>query len=205
MNGKLFIYTRQAVSLSEAMEGYRSGAGSERATAILYSPQRCLLAAWESGQFQGHAGQSIDTASVFEVRVFNETAELRWQSDAGPKQRQRAVILTEQDISKSLGATWLSRDQDCDDKLHQTYLLWGQGTGTTMAPGWSELATARIGKLAVPLNGVGRNQRVLLKSIEYLAAEKQHGNVTVLDERLVKIGDEQTILAEIKREEAAHG
>ena len=72
------------------------------------------------------------------------------------------------------------------ETLPQTYLLWGEGTGRQMSGGWSELGTARIGGLPVPVGNVGRNQRVLLHSVEYIV-EAEHGNAVVFDERLLKL------------------
>ena len=72
------------------------------------------------------------------------------------------------------------------ETLPQTYLLWGEGTGRAVNAGWSELATARIGGLRVPVSNVGKNQRVLLHCVEYIV-EADHGNAVVYDERLVKL------------------
>src|SRR5208337_4434352 len=102
----------------------------------------------------------------------------------------RAVILAEQDYSASLGDLWNKKSLPAIGTLDQTYLLWGGGTerrnqkGRPVAEGWSLLGTPRIGGLAVPVPGVNRqDQRVLLKTIEYLA-EVDHGNVVIQDERL---------------------
>jgi CRISPR-associated protein (TIGR03984 family) len=55
-----------------------------------------------------------------------------------------------------------------------------------MSDGWSELAAARIGALAVPIGGVGKNQRVQLRGVEYVVG-REHGNAVVLDERFLKL------------------
>jgi CRISPR-associated protein (TIGR03984 family) len=188
MSVPLFTYTRQAIGLSDVLTAFASVTGEEPATAILYSPERCYLAIFSKGLLQGHDGQPLDITSVFEVRVFNETAELRWLNDPGAEQRHRAVILTETDYSSLLTDWKRSENRTVEDgKLDQTYLLWGEGTDRGMSNGWSELATARIGALPVPLSNVDRKQRVLLHSIEYLIEEDEHGNVIVFDERLCKL------------------
>jgi CRISPR-associated protein (TIGR03984 family) len=113
-------------------------------------------------------------------------AELRWLNDPGPEQRHRAVILAEQNHAGAL-IDWVRLEQpDVIARLPQTYLLWGEGTGRQVGNGWSELATARIGALPIPLRNVDRNQRVLLHSLEYVA-EAEDGNAVVLDERLLKL------------------
>lgn len=182
----LFIYIQQSVSLTDALKSYGSVQCLEPATAILYSPRLCKLAKWDSTRLTGSDGHVVDISSVFEARVFNASAELRWLNDPSTEKRHRAVILTEQDRTEAL-VDW----EKCPlpqiiDKMPQTYLLWGEGTGRSMMNGWSELATARIGALHVPIGDLGKKQKVLLHSLEYVV-EVEHGNAVVLDERLVKL------------------
>lgn len=186
MSVALFVYTRQQLALHEALSAFAAVIDGNRATAILYSPWRCELAVFANGALHGSDGQPVDIGSVFEARVFCETAELRWLNDPSPEQCHRAVILTEQE--KSLSGDWKMEQEKkfVIDKLDQTYLLWGEGTGRTLTGGWSELATARIGALRVPVSNVGKNQRVLLHSVEYIV-EAEHGNAVVFDERLMKL------------------
>jgi hypothetical protein len=81
--------------------------------------------------------------------------------------------------------------ETCDDQ----YLLWGQGIERgqdDLASGWSWLATARIGKRAVPIAGIGKGDGAKLKYREYLGlapgkAGESHGNVVVLEERLLEL------------------
>jgi len=186
MNNKatLFVSTRQKLPLADALAAFATTIGAEPATALLYSPRRCELATFTNGALLGPDGQPLDISSVFESRVFCESAELRWLNDPGPEQCHRAVILMEQDRTDLSGWDKDTID-DVIDKLEQTYLLWGEGTGST-SNGWSELATARIGALPVPVANVGKNQRVLLHSVEYIV-EADHGNAVIFDERLVKL------------------
>jgi CRISPR-associated protein (TIGR03984 family) len=187
MSAALFVYTRQALSLADALSGFATVIGMNGATAILYSPRRCELATCAEGALRASDGQPVDIGTVFEARVFNETAELRWLNDPSTEQCHRAVILTEQDRTGMLEGWEPENDQpSVIDTLPQTYLLWGEGTDRPMNAGWSELATARIGGLRVPVGNVGRNQRVLLHSVEYIV-EAEHGNAVVFDERLVKL------------------
>jgi CRISPR-associated protein (TIGR03984 family) len=187
MSATLFVFTRQGLSLADALSGFATVIGTNGATAILYSPRRCELATYAEGALRASDGQRVDIGTVFEARVFNETAELRWLNDPGPEQCHRAVILTEQDRAGVLEGWEPDNDRpSVIETLPQTYLLWGEGTGRQVNNGWSELATARIGGLRVPLGNVGKNQRVLLHSVEYIV-EAEHGNAVVFDERLVKL------------------
>jgi CRISPR-associated protein (TIGR03984 family) len=184
MNAALFVYTRQGLLLADALSGFARVIGKNGATAILYTPQRCELATFAEGTLRASDGQSVDIGTVFEARVFNETAELRWLNDPGPQQCHRAVLLTEQEQSQ---LDWQEeRKSGIIAKLPQGYLLWGEGTGRSVSNGWSELATARVGALKVPIGGVGKNQRVMLHSVEYIA-EADYGNAAVFEERLLKL------------------
>jgi CRISPR-associated protein (TIGR03984 family) len=185
MSTTLFVSTRQKLPLSDALSAFAKVIGAELATALLYSPRRCTLAGFTGGALHGPDGQLVDTVGVFEARVFCETAELRWLNDPSPEQNHRAVILSERE--QQALSEWQPVKQDgVIWTLPQTYLLWGEGTGQQIGGGWSELAMARIGALPVPVGNVGRNQRVLLHSVEYIV-EADHGNAVVFDERLVKL------------------
>ncbi len=188
MSVALFVSTRQKLALNEALSAFAALIDANGATAILYSPRRFELATFANGTLQGWDGQPIeDIGSVFEARVFDDTAELRWLNDPSPEQCHRAVILTEQDRTGMLEGWEPEKDRpSVIETLSQTYLLWGEGTGRPLSNGWSELATARIGGLQVPVGNAGRNQRVLLHSVEYIV-EAEHGNAVVFDERLVKL------------------
>ncbi len=185
----LVVHHRERVSLSEALSAFVK-VGGEGAVALLYSPHLCEFAALSSGELRGSDGRPVDLLPVFEARVFSKDLELRWLNDPGHAKRHRAVILAEQDYSAPLGDLWNKKSRPVIGTLDQTYLLWGGGTerrnqkGRPVAEGWSLLGTPRIGGLAVPVPGVNRqDQRVLLKTIEYLA-EVDHGNVVIQDERL---------------------
>jgi CRISPR-associated protein (TIGR03984 family) len=71
------------------------------------------------------------------------------------------------------------------ETVEQTYLLWGEGLSGSPATGWSYLAAARVGRLAVPVAQLAQRQRVQLKAREYLVTADEHGNVAVADERLL--------------------
>lgn len=185
MTTTIFIYMKNKLTLSDSLSAFANIVGAEPATAILYSPRKCELATCTDGVLHGSDGQSLEIKAVFEARVFSESAELRWLNDPGPEQCHKAVILSEQE-QPYLGQWQIEKQNNVIETLPQTYLLWGEGTGRHMYDGWSELAAARIGSLRVPMDCVGRNDRVLLHSLEYVV-EADHGNAVIFDERLKKL------------------
>lgn len=180
---QLTILCRDSLSLAEALADFALIVGDTSATALLYSPRRCELGVFQQGNIVGPKAQPQDLLPVFEARVFNPTAELRWLNDPSGAERHQAVILTEANCSGLLGHSWGATSQDYAGTLPQTYLLWGAGTGRPLNNGWSELATPRIGALLVPLAGVNREQHARLNALEYLT-KAEHGNVIVFEERL---------------------
>jgi CRISPR-associated protein (TIGR03984 family) len=183
---KLFVHSRERVSLSEALAEFAKAGGE--AVGLLYSPRTCDFATMSAGQLKGNDGRPVDLSAVYEARVFSKEAELRWLNDPTHEKRHRAVILTEQEGPAPDG--WQRSElKSVIAMLPQTYLLWGEGTEAKppLANGWSLLATPRIGGLAVPVGGVRNNrQRVLLHTTEYLM-EGEYGNVVVADERLCRL------------------
>jgi CRISPR-associated protein (TIGR03984 family) len=184
MTTKLNTYSQKGISFCEALKIFASMVGQNRSVAILYSPKSCQIATFKDGNLQDHLGNTVNLESVFEARVFNLTSELRWLNDPSLTRNHRTTILTEQDFSNKL-EKFNCLSTIVIDTIDQKYLVWGEGTGKKTNDGWSELATARIGSLLIPLNDVGNNQRVSLNSREYLI-EEDHGNVIVFDERLIK-------------------
>lgn len=202
MTDMLYTYRAEGLELDEAVKAlvaalsapYASGATAAPSPsgadptliALFYSPAACRFAVYSRGVWQQHDGQAA-VRGVYEARVFSPLAELRWLNDPSGGLHHRSVVVSEDPLSGPLAAApWSCEKCNVRGTLGQQYLLWGQG-GTRACPaGWSELATARIGVLPVPLGGVQPGQRVVLKTIEYLC-EREHGNVVVADERLVKL------------------
>jgi len=151
---------------------------------LLYSPERCFFIKVNNGKIELHKEENINLRSVFEVRIFNEQAELRWLNELNGM--GKAVLLSDVAIN-----IW--KDVDLHkikviDKLIQRYLLWGEGTGTNIGEHWSRLSTARIGKLDVPTPDVQTQERVRIKVCEYLSIIDEHGNTSVVEERLLNLG-----------------
>jgi CRISPR-associated protein (TIGR03984 family) len=202
MTTTFYRYAAEGLALADAVAALaealrlqltaQSGAASASAstgpalTALLYSPAACRFAVYSGGAWHQHDGPA-NVQGVYEARVFSPLAELRWLNDPSPQQRHRAVVVCEQALSGALAAApWNRTDELVCGTIDQGYLLWGSGSSATTAAGWSELATARIGALKIPLAGIQRGQRVRLKTVEYLT-QREHGNVVVLDERLVAL------------------
>ncbi len=175
--------------------------------ALLYTPDWCGFAQLEQ---VGDAIEWIFSAcgerrfaldTVFEARVFNQQAELRWLKQWPNK--GRAALVSEMDISPYLGEEAGAFTEV--DHIDQAYLLWGEGAMAMLGElpaNWSRLAMARIGTLDVPypLNtGLSiislKDERIYLISREYLAAPDYdpHGNVIVIDERLMRLVDKKEL------------
>ncbi len=200
----LYGRARNDLTLQEALEAAWPMFEGQQAIALLYSPRICIFARLEGKDLRDHKGRQVNLAEIFEARIFNRDAELRWLNQSGGK--GRAVLLTQPELPSACKAN-LPEDVSfvALKTLDQTYLLWGEGTTIKSENGWSLLTTARIGRLEVPLNGVRANKRVHLHALEYLAEvdaegkiidagselvreeEKllRHGNVAVVEERLL--------------------
>ncbi len=182
----LTVHTAAGLVLPEATRAFQTMSPKD-AIALLYHPAWCRFARVDGdGIFTGQNGGPLDLAGVFEARLFNSLSELRWLADHSGQNLQRSTILTESPRDSAPGDSWKPQSVSTISTLAQTYLLWGEGTGAQPSKGWSQLATSRIGALAVPITGVNKNERVLLHTVEYLV-RRDDGNVTIYDERLVKL------------------
>lgn len=164
----------------------------EGAIALLYSPERCTLARLASDgtlrdaggeAFQGN--RALDLTTVFEARLFNPVCELRWLNrltGVGD-----AALITEAAQPSLTG--FVAMDPQACEALSQRYLLWGElARSQPNVDSWQRLADARIGKLDIPMTQkFTQDQRVYLKTHEYLAPADNYGNMAVIEERLVKL------------------
>ncbi|WP_165037004.1 type III-D CRISPR-associated protein Csx19, partial [Candidatus Protofrankia californiensis] len=133
--------------------------------------------------------------AVFEARIFNKDAELRWLHEGDGL--GTAVLLSESpDICRPLGEAL--DPLKAIERIDNRYLLWGRplrshdsgaSTGPLSAgPLWVRLAEARIGLLDVPVSRAPReNECVFLRTVEYVTTEPEHGNAYVAEERLVEL------------------
>ncbi|QKD83389.1 TIGR03984 family CRISPR-associated protein [Thermoleptolyngbya sichuanensis A183] len=195
---KLYRQSKMDISLEDALNQVKDLMSG--AIALLYSPQACSFGRFESnGQVticcnskQGNSKQdwqeqTLDLSSVFEARVFNERAELRWLSIPGSK--GKAVLISETNLEKKFADD--TNELNYLKAVEQKYLLWGEPLNKVKQPApanWSILSAARIGAMPVPISPGSNNQTVVeLHSREYLGEIEPYGNVAVQEERLMKL------------------
>ncbi len=204
------------ISLPEAI--HRADLGD--AVALLASAKKYTVARLSGGRLSvpgkgsfadgaGVAGTSTEkelplstsgSDAVFEARIFNRDAELRWLHEGDGL--GTAVVLSESpDSCRPLGE---SLDPlNAIEQIDNRYLLWGRPlrsqdsgapTGPLSAgplstgPLWVRLTEARIGLLDVPLSRAPRQgECVFLRTVEYVMTEPEHGNAYVAEERLVEL------------------
>jgi CRISPR-associated protein (TIGR03984 family) len=178
-NTKLHWSSQDSIKLKEAIQE----PNLKNAIGLFYSPNWCKFGIIKEGIVK-NLNETLNLDSVFEARIFNEECELRWLNFSGGL--GKAVLLSE---NPEKANSFRDKNETLNylEKLEQTYLLWGEGTDKEIDAGWSKLATARIGKLDVPIEGITRTQGVQLVSKEYLGEIDKFGNVAVVEERLIKL------------------
>jgi CRISPR-associated protein (TIGR03984 family) len=183
-----------------ALKGFTQQHGA--ATVLAYTPKTCRILRLKGGPQggvnldygpDGQNGFSLD--DVFELRAFNAKAELRWLKEGGGG---RTVILTDESLTnghlRPLGRT--------------AYLLWGTVSTNDdiafLADGlWLRVFDPRVGGIWLPISRpTGFQIKNKLKSqpdtwrmpkslrliVQEYATVGPHGNVTVAEERLLRIG-----------------
>lgn len=156
----------------------------EGAITLLYSPQACQIAILRKGQLANSSGNQIRSIQdIFEARIFNSNCELRWLNQADGN--GRSIFLSESPLSLE---NFTEESKACES-FSQKYIIWGEQARTRpKANGWQRLAEARIGKIDIPFDQpLQENQRLYLKTVEYLAADEEFGNFAVIEERLVQL------------------
>lgn len=194
MSTQLHLWlNEQPLPLAMALEA--CAAFLEGAVALLYSPSWCRFARLLQAEVETVAPDGKrDTrafgcwAEVYEARVFNDRAELRWlhcENGSGV-----AVVLSE-DPSFQLDEGFTHQEVDVlmqNGLRNLRYLLWGTIDHTPESSGWVRVQTARIGYLWVPLDtdqlGDVRQRRVAVRARQYVA-EFEDANVGVIEERLL--------------------
>lgn len=141
----------------------------------------------------------VETGNAFELRLFGEHFELRWTRTNGLEGRMSictedaafAELLSDDNLAHC-GLPALERRDTKARWLDHGYLLWGQSTGGNVdEPDWTQLTSARIGGLWVPVGGVRSKARLALKAREYFTVADA-GNVVFAGERLfgfAEVGD----------------
>lgn len=178
------LYGRATASIQLATAIQQCKDNLKKAVALLYTPHRCYLAVLtDEGHCVDEQAQAVDYKAVFEARLFTPECEFRWLNHTGGL--GRAVLLSESKIDPYLEQALA--DLQALDTLPQQYILWGEGIEQSADDDWSTLATARIGRLPIPIKGIDLNKGACLKSREYLAAETEFGNMAVVEERLLSL------------------
>jgi CRISPR-associated protein (TIGR03984 family) len=174
------LYGRSAkdLTLSEALQ--QSATLFTQTIALLYSPALCQFATFSEGNLYDEDLEIIDLTTVYEARVFSEKGELRWLNNSDGV--GRAVLLSEEPLSDHFS---LEVDLENLHSIDQTYLLWGKGISTNTQTGWSQIGKSRVGTISIPFKGVRSGMYVCLNAREYLQEVDQHGNVSVVEERLI--------------------
>ena len=181
-NEKLYWSSQDNINLKNAIKKPKLN----NAIGLFYSPNWCKFGKLEKDGIVKNLNNILNLDSVFEARIFNEEWELRWLHFSGGF--GKGVFLSEQpEIANSFSEN--SKPLNFLESIPQTYLLWGEGVveEKEIDTGWSRLATARIGKLDVPIEGIIRTEGVQLVSQEYLGEIDEFGNVAVVEERLIKL------------------
>jgi CRISPR-associated protein (TIGR03984 family) len=178
----LYGRTGNNITLSDTFKNCALAlSNGEQGIALLYSPTCCQFAKVNSiGVLTDAKGETIATDDIFEARAFNKTSELRWLNNLHGK--GQAVLISELDISNYLQEN--ISPLIALDTVKQEYILWGEFVKQLSNSGWQKLAKSRIGSINVPVDDFNTNKRVYLTAIEYLKADEEYGNISVVEERL---------------------
>lgn len=186
------LYGQQAanIELDAVIQAFRQTQGSVPIIGLVYSPQHCCFVRLDGdGAIEAYQGKSpldIELTTIFEARLFTPEAELRWLK-TGPEQQGRAVVIAESEMAELEGFHALEQAfKQAFSPVEQTYVLWGEADpkSPSLANDWSLLATARIGRLPVPL--IGKGDYAVLNSLEYLDCD-DYGNSYIAQERLIGV------------------
>ena len=177
------LFTQNAVNqlLSEAVKEFikASGENPPQTFALLYSPKKCYLAKLLGNEFYNKHGK-IEDGAIFEARVFNDTAEMRWLNEANGY--GATAVLTEDANFDFFGK--VVEQEKVFGSINQSYLIWGERVKDVESSNdWTQFATARIGAFWIPIESSYRAQ---FTAVEYLKTY-EYGNVAVFDERLTGI------------------
>lgn len=171
----LYAQSFEDISLEDVIAQSQSYFDNISTIGLFYSPNQCCFGQWNTDGFYQSNQQHLNLSLVFEARIFNSDYELRWLNRAN--RIGQAVLLSESILpdDKPLNAI---------DTRQNTYYLWGEGISSNLSD-WSILATARIGKLEVPLSGLRNNEKARLVTREYFEVCDEYGNVAIAEERIL--------------------
>lgn len=188
-------------SLQEALDEMQVILGEERqAVCLLSHPEWFRLGLLSGSVVSGPDGKAIPVAGVFEARVFTGEWELRWlQSEAGGL----AVLLTEFGECKPEGEWEPGTGLAEVTPMEREYLVigpLGPGQARERTPmvsepvsglmngrerEWSFTRSSRVARLHLPVSAAKGG--AVLRTIEYVDREREHGNAYVTEERLIAL------------------
>ena len=192
---QVYRWQTAGAELSQALAPLEEGA-----CALIFTPNECVVATRRHGnwmRFDEEKGEVELSSAVleeaFEVRAFDERADLRWYDDGGAR---RCAIVTEDaelDPNQAVigpAAPKFSRlDLGTTTEAHPIrYLLWGTVDGAAGREKWTAVRDLRVGTLWIPAVGTGR---LVLVAVEYRGEVDEDENVAVVEERLVKFAPYQ--------------
>ncbi|OZF37302.1 CRISPR-associated protein Csx19 [Rhodococcus sp. 14-2483-1-2] len=126
---------------------------------------------------------------AFELRAFTPEQELRWWRTSGFDQG-KAVILSEAPVVDETSATGAAGPHPLRQGDARSLLLWGTAT-FAYEDGWAQFTDRRVGDLWLPLETQPpTHSRARLAVVDY-ATRDEHGNVAVVDQRLLRIQVEE--------------
>ncbi len=162
------------------------------AVGLVYGRHCRFILADRSGTTTNQTGIDL-LDDVWEARLFNPGAELRWlQTDADATHRfgQCALIHDDPCESPELATKPLAYSA----LLAQTGLFWGavdaEASGDTASSDrkeWQCLKSGQIGTLWVPCGPIGHDHTPILRSQEYVSHPDEHGNVAIIEQRLLDV------------------
>ena len=155
----------------EALAAFGEKAGDAEAIGFILAPEQTAFVRWQDGTLLDESGSKVDLHRIFELRLFNEAADVRW--------RRRG----------SGGEYVLLREVEGDThwRRETQYLLWGERDRKQPGnDGWVRLSSPQVGSLKVPLRAEGGARRIALRACEYFAAFED-GNIGFVAERLLEL------------------
>jgi CRISPR-associated protein (TIGR03984 family) len=152
--------------------------GLDGATAIVSTPDRCLVGRVDAGALEGPNGEALPLEDAFEVRAFTVAHDLRWTQTADGG---RVLVVSERE------GTGVAEPEVIEVELlgEQRYLLNGLRDEARSTPGWTMLSASHVASISIPFTT--SEQRVQLVAVEYIRRDPEHGNVFVCEERLVTL------------------
>lgn len=186
---QLYCYSKDNLTLKTALQECQHCL--KDAVALLYSIDKCQFAKVSADSLldpnQAIPIDNFGDRYIFEARIFNPDCELRWLNQNNGM--GQGALICERANSQLAELTWQDNSPlEYLESLPQQYLLWGQKTDAAASEDWQKLSSARIGTLTVPIGEeISKNQRVYLKTQEYLAQIDTNGNVAIIEERLIQL------------------